>query len=72
MDGYGNVGPLSNVFCQTPQEITDFWDTYKQAGGNAGGSFCALEAAGLPAETTVFGLSVLGAALLLVKRRRRS
>jgi hypothetical protein len=72
LDAYGNVGPLSNVACQTPQEISDFWDEYKKAGGKAGGSFCALEAAGLPAETAVFGFSIVGAALVLAKRRRRS
>jgi hypothetical protein len=72
VDGYGNIGPLSNVECAMPEPISDFWNEYKDAGGKAGGSFCALEAAGLPAETAVFGFSIVGAALVLAKRRRRS
>jgi hypothetical protein len=71
-DIYGNVGPLSALKCVTPQPVDDFWKLYKGAGGGAGGDFCALEAAGMPAGTTVFGASMMAALVALVRRRRRS
>ncbi len=71
-DAVGNVGPLSNVVCDSPTPVDDFWDAYKAAGGKAGGTFCALEGAGMPAGTAVFALSMVGVALTLARRRRRS
>ena len=72
IDQFGNVGPLSNVFCEKPEPTTDFWENYKNAGGEAGGGFCSVEAAGLPvgsiAVTGIFGLALVGA---LRRRRKR-
>jgi MYXO-CTERM domain-containing protein len=70
IDQFGNVGPLSSVFCEKPEPTTDFWENYKNAGGEAGGGFCSVEGAGLPvgsvAVTGIFGLALVGA-----WRRRR-
>lgn len=57
-DAYGNVGPLSEPICMTPEVTTDFWDAYKDAGGGAGGGFCATSGAGMPGGS----LAVIGAA----------
>jgi hypothetical protein len=71
-DIYGNTGPLSPSVCGTPKPITDFWDQYANAGGMSGGDFCALEAVGMPAGASVFGIGLAMAGLALVRRRRRS
>ena len=72
IDQFGNVGPLSSVFCEKPEPTTDFWENYKNAGGEAGGGFCSVEGAGLPvgsiAVTGIFGLALFGA---LRRRRQR-
>jgi hypothetical protein len=70
-DAVGNVGPLSNVDCETPGPIDDFWDAYNKAGGGAGAS-CALEGAGMPAGTGILALGMIGAAVAATRRRRRS
>ena len=70
-DAVGNVGPLSNVTCDTPGPIDDFWDDYNNAHGAAGGS-CALEGAGMPAGTGALALGMMAAAIASARRRRRS
>lgn len=71
IDQFGNVGPLSSVFCETPEPTTDFWENYKNAGGGAGGGICSVDGAGLPVGSitvmSVFGLAALGT----MRRRRR-
>jgi MYXO-CTERM domain-containing protein len=71
IDQFGNVGPLSSVFCETPEPTTDFWESYKNAGGGAGGGFCSVEGAGLPVGSVavlgVFGMAAIGT----LRRRRR-
>lgn len=42
-DTYGNLGALSNYMCQTPVQIDTFYETYRAAGGKAGGGFCNLD-----------------------------
>jgi len=69
-DDDGNVGIVSNLGCQTPAPVTDFWDKYKEDGGLAGGGFCALEAPGAPVAGSVFGIGA-GTALVAYGRRRR-
>ncbi len=70
-DDDGNVGALSNLGCQTPEPVTDFWDKYKEDGGaSLGGGYCTLEAPGAPALGSVFGLGV-GTAVVAYGRRRR-
>jgi len=71
-DKYGNVGPLSEVVCETPEVTTDFWDDYKKAGGKAGGG-CSTTATneGLPlGSLTVFGIATLITISTVTKRRR--
>jgi hypothetical protein len=70
-DDDGNVGLLSNLVCQTPEPIVDFWDRYSADGGTAGGGFCALEAPGAPVAGSVFGVGVGVAVVAFARRRRR-
>jgi hypothetical protein len=70
VDGSGNVGPPSSCVHDFPAPVTDFWTTYRLSGGQAGGSFCALDAVGLPVGAAgLFG--VLVTAFLTAVRRRR-
>lgn len=70
-DDDGNVGALSNIGCQTPEPIVDFWTKYKEDGGTSGGGFCSLEAAGAPVAGSVFGVGIGALVLALGRRRRR-
>lgn len=70
VDFFGNVGDVSNVLCDQPEPTDDFWKVYREAGGGAGGGFCALESPGAPATTSVFGLALAAAAAAWVRRRR--
>jgi hypothetical protein len=71
-DDDGNVGLLSNLVCQTPAPIVDFWDRYAVAGGTAGGGFCALQAPGVPVAGSMFGMGVGVAMVAFLRRRRRT
>lgn len=69
-DNFGNVGPLSDPDCKTPQLVVDFWSEYRAAGGLAGGGFCNVDGVGAPASAApllVFG----GWAVVSMIRRRR-
>lgn len=59
-DSFDNVGELSSPICQFPEETSDFWADYRKAGGQAGGSFCSIDGAGMPAGS--FGFMAVGAA----------
>jgi hypothetical protein len=69
IDGSGNVGPMSPLQCQKPGAVNDFWQSYKDDGGSAGG--CALESGGNAQTGSVFGLGMFAAAAALLRRRRR-
>lgn len=70
-DAYGNVGTLSDVICETPEETNDFWDAYRTAGGQAGGGFCSTSGPGVPGGSlAVLGI-VLACALSPLRRVRR-
>ncbi len=71
VDNYGNIGPPSTQQCAVPAPVDDFWKTYRLAGGEAGGGFCALEAVGAPAGTTAAFVGA-GALFAMGLRRRRS
>ncbi len=72
VDNYGNVGPPSSPpVCATPAPVNDFWKIYRTDGGGAGGGFCALEAVGAPAGSTV-AFAGAGALVIAGLRRRRS
>jgi len=66
-----NTGILSNLGCQTPEPVTDFWDSYQDDGGRAGGAYCALKAPAAPVAGSVFGMGVGVAAIAYGRRRRR-
>jgi hypothetical protein len=70
VDNFGNVGPPSGVACGIPAPVNDFWKDYRDAGGQAGGGFCALEAVGAPAASTV-AFGAFGALFIAGFRRRR-
>lgn len=70
-DPYLNVGELSPLQCATPVLLDDFFETYKKAGGGAGGGFCSLEGAGAPAGSLALAVGLVGAAAALVRRRLR-
>jgi hypothetical protein len=71
VDALGNVGLPSTQACKQPKPVNDFWKIYRGDGGGAGGGFCALEAVGAPAGSTV-ALMGAGALALAGVRRRRS
>jgi hypothetical protein len=65
-DNFKNRGKLSDTTCNTPQLVTDFFESYREAGGKGGGGFCSIHAG--PSSTLAGALAV--AALALVARRR--
>ncbi len=71
VDNFGNIGPPSTEACDFPAPVNDFWKIYRTDGGGAGGSFCALEAVGAPAGSTV-AFAGAGALVAMGLRRRRS
>jgi hypothetical protein len=70
VDNFGNIGPPSIEACATPMPVNDFWKIYRTDGGQAGGGFCALEAVGAPASTSV-AFAGAGALVIAGLRRRR-
>lgn len=70
-DGFKNNGAASDASCGVPVPVTDFWDLYKGAGGQAGGGYCALERVGGRTGAGALGLALAGVASLAVARRRR-
>ena len=66
-DQVKNVGPLSDLACATPQLVDDFFDRYREAGGEAGGGFCSIQRYGSPWSV----LLLVGAGLGYALRRRR-
>ncbi len=70
-DGTGNTGIIGNLSCVIPSPVIDFWTAYTNAGGLAGGGFCALEGAGMPVGGSLFGMGMGVCALTFARRRRR-
>jgi hypothetical protein len=68
VDTLGNVGPLSEIECGTPRPVTDFFEAYRDAGGDAGGGFCAIGHS-RQSGALVF---MLGALVMWIVRRRRA
>ncbi|MDF3067754.1 MAG: putative secreted protein [Polyangiaceae bacterium] len=63
-----NVGKLSNLACATPKDVRGFFESYRDAGGEAGGGYCSFAPA--RRSGTAF-LLALGAAALVMRRRRK-
>jgi hypothetical protein len=70
-DGTGNTGIIGNISCVVPSPVIDFWTAYTNAGGLAGGGFCALEGAGMPVGGSLFGICMGVIGLTMVRRRWR-
>jgi hypothetical protein len=69
VDSSGNVGPLSNLACATPQEVNDFYEVYRRAGGQGGGGLCTLGRTST--RLGPFGIALLGAVMAWRLRRQR-
>jgi len=72
-DLLGNPGVLSTIQCGTPQELTDFFELYKEKGGRGGGGFCSFSpgaARSAPGAALLFG--ILFAALGTRRTRSRT
>ncbi len=69
VDDLGNVSVLSAPACETPQELTDFYEAYSAASGRGGGGFCSISTIHRePAVAVGLGAALLG---LLARRPRR-
>jgi MYXO-CTERM domain-containing protein len=65
-DSVGNVGKLSNVVCDSPIPVDDFFDLYRDAGGKGGNCACSTSARG-----DVLGAGLFAFAGLAALRRRK-
>jgi hypothetical protein len=71
VDGTGNVGPPSLEVCDYPAPVRDFWQTYREDGGQASG-FCALETIGSGGASSLAGVAAVLGLAAFMRRRRRS
>lgn len=69
-DSVGNVGKLSNVDCNSPTIVNDFYRVYRDAGGQAGGGFCTASG-GVGHGAGVSGLILIALAAVGGSLRRR-
>lgn len=77
VDSSGNPGPATSPMCNYPAPVNDFYEVYRDAGGAAGGGFCALQggtkldaSTGSPIGSWI-PLATAGVAVLAAGRRRR-
>lgn len=71
IDGVGNSGKLSNVTCQSPSPVDDFFKVYRDAGGQGGGGFCSVPGAiGHGAGLSGLALIVAAAVASMLRRRK--
>jgi hypothetical protein len=71
VDQVDNAGVLSGQGCDTPIEVTDFYELYRQAGGAGGGGICSIGGPGRQAPALGAVLGGMAAAWLLRRRGRR-
>jgi hypothetical protein len=69
-DKVGNVGKLSTLDCATPEDVNDFFDLYREAGGKAGGGFCSVDGPGSAAPRGVFAAAAAAVSGLMLGIRR--
>jgi hypothetical protein len=67
-DDFQNPSLVSGVTCESPRPVEDFYESYRGAGGQAGGGFCSAVPAGGRAVPLAPALSLLALGL----RRRRA
>ena len=65
-DSFQNVGDVSSAICQFPEETSDFWSDYRNAGGLSGG--CSVESAAVPVGS--LSLLMIGIVMTLSTLRR--
>lgn len=72
VDTVGNLGPLSEVVCQSPEPTEDFYQLYTDAGGTAGGGFCSIQGARGGAHMGISALALLSFVGLASRMRRQA
>lgn len=74
LDGVNNIGPLSQIRCGTPLRTNDFFDAYKNAGGQAGDGcgLCSVGGDSRPSFLALVGPALALAALAGRRSRRRA
>jgi hypothetical protein len=72
VDNSGNISPITSGFVQRPVPTVDFYQAYRDDGGQSPGGYCALAGrhAQLGACSVLAGIGL--AALILFRRRRRT
>jgi hypothetical protein len=70
IDAYLNTGNLSNLTCATPEPVTGFFEAYREAGGEAGGGYCAIGPVRSRLSAVGIVLAALGLTLRRVRRRK--
>lgn len=69
-DVHGNTGPLSVIGCEAPGATLDFWERYREAGGQGGGGYCAYGHGPAGAASVVAVLAALSFAGRRAQRKR--
>lgn len=71
-DRVKNKSPLSGVTCGSPQDVTTFFEAYRDAGGKGGGGFCGVAELGRGRSMTLACLvTVIFGLAFTVRRARR-
>lgn len=68
VDKYGNPGVLSNVSCDSPADVIDFFETYRDSGGQGGN--CSMHASDAPSGVLLGGFA--GLFIFRAIRRKRA
>jgi hypothetical protein len=69
-DLFGNTGTPSDVFCAVPQEVDDFFETYRKSGGQGGGGYCSVNRVGFSLGAGAGAVGMLALAAYGIRRRR--
>ena len=70
-DAHGNHGVASNAACATPEEVDDFFEWYRELGGEAGGGYCNCSLVGAGRGTSQALFAILTVLAVAFGRRRR-
>jgi hypothetical protein len=69
-DSFQNIGAVSTAICQFPEATSDFWNDYRNAGGQSGG--CSVEGPAVPLGSLSLMMIGIVVALSTLRRVRRS